>query len=133
MVIRLLYVYDMMRFVLCRKPVHVYETILYNTYTNTAKIRLEKEIENEKKIPVAPDKCSSSACIPVAPGTVTGATGISSSGRQVGALLLLLCSSSGCLRALLLQVSCSALAVAGGGALLIGHKGALLIAFLLVV
>ena len=49
MVIRLLYVYDMMRFVLCRKPVYVYETILYNTYTNTAKIRLEKEIENEKK------------------------------------------------------------------------------------
>ena len=49
MVIRLLYVYDMMRFVLCRKPVHVYETILYNTYTNTAKIRQEKEIENEKK------------------------------------------------------------------------------------
>ena len=48
MVIRLLYVYDMMRFVLCRKPVYVYETILYNTCTNTAKIRWEKETENEK-------------------------------------------------------------------------------------
>src|SRR3954466_610507 len=98
-----------------------------------AAVKIEKEIENEKNIPVAPANCSSSACVPVAPGTVTGATGISSSGRHVRALLLLLCSSSGCLRALLLQVSCSALAVAGGGALLIGHKGALLIAFLLIV
>ena len=73
MVIRLLYVYDMMRFVLYRKPVYVYETILYNTCTNTAKIRWEKETENEKLIPVAPVTCSSSACIPVAPGTVRAA------------------------------------------------------------
>src|SRR3954469_18488498 len=98
-----------------------------------ATVKIGKEIENEKNIPVAPLKCSSSACVPVAPGTVTGATGISSSGRHEGALLLLLCSSSGCLRALLLQVSCSALAVARGGALLISKIGALLIAFLLVV
>src|SRR3954467_6263535 len=87
----------------------------------------------KKNIPVAPANCSSSACVPVSPGTVTGATRISSSGRHEGALLLLLCSSSGCLRALLLKVSCSALAVARGGALLIGKIGALLIAFLLVV
>src|SRR3954462_11841254 len=82
---------------------------------------------------VAPVTSSSSAPIPVAPGTATGATAISSSGCHMGALLLLLCSSSGCLRALLLQVSCSVLAVARGGALLIGKIGALLIAFLLVV
>src|SRR3954467_10469696 len=82
---------------------------------------------------VAPVTSNSSAPIPVGPATAKGATAISSSGRHMGALLLILCSSSGCLRALLLQVSCSALTVARGGALLIGIIGALLIAFLLVV